>query len=321
MIRKATISDINDIMGIIDEARETMRANGNTTQWPVGYPSVETIKNDVATGTGYVMTEGNAAVAYFAFKPSPDPTYLKIYGGEWTDVTSPYYVIHRIACRQSTHGVFSKVMDYCFSRTNNIRIDTHRDNTIMQHLLKKHGFAYCGIIHLLNGEERLAYQKKTCDIRTATIDDLDEISALEAECFPAEEAASRASFEWRLRTYPSHFFVLLKDGKIVSFVNGPVTAQLDLVDEMYDSAEYSSEDADWQMIFGVVTHPDFQHQGWASLLMKNFVEHARNEGRKGVVLTCKTEKIAFYERFGFKDEGLSASVHGGVAWNQMRLTF
>jgi hypothetical protein len=49
-------------------------------------------------------------------------------------------------------------MDYCFSQDPNIRIDTHRDNKIMRHLVEKHGFAYCGIIYLDNGDERLAYQ-------------------------------------------------------------------------------------------------------------------------------------------------------------------
>ena len=40
-----------------------------------------------------------------------------------------------------------------------IRIDTYRDNQIMQHVIKKYGFGYCGIIFLANGDERLAYQK------------------------------------------------------------------------------------------------------------------------------------------------------------------
>jgi ribosomal protein S18 acetylase RimI-like enzyme len=158
-------------------------------------------------------------------------------------------------------------------------------------------------------------------IRTATINDLEEITELEAKCFPIEEAASHESFEWRLQTYPNHFWLLVKDGKIVSFINGPITKEADLTDEMYDSAAYHKEDGDWQMIFGVVTHPDYQHRGLASRLMERFIAHAKAEGRKGVVLTCKLEKIPFYERFGFKDEGLSASNHGGVPWNQMRLTF
>lgn len=160
MIRKATLDDIHVVMAVIDEARETMVETGNTTQWPKGYPAMSTIENDITTGTGYVIEDAEATVAYFAFKPSPDPTYQTIYDGKWTDTDSPYFVIHRIACRRGTHGVFRKVLDYCFTQTDNIRIDTHRNNAIMQHLLAKHGFAYCGIIHLLNGEERLAYQKK-----------------------------------------------------------------------------------------------------------------------------------------------------------------
>ena len=57
------------------------------------------------------------------------------------------------------HGIFSSIMNFCLSHDTNIRIDTHRDNKIMQHNILKHGFTYCGIIYLLSGDERLAYQK------------------------------------------------------------------------------------------------------------------------------------------------------------------
>lgn len=158
-------------------------------------------------------------------------------------------------------------------------------------------------------------------IRKATLSDLEAITALEAICFPEAEAASRDSFEWRLQTYPEHFIVMEQDGKIISFINGPVTKEKDLVDEMYDSPDYSDEKGDWQMIFGLVTHPDYQRQGNASRLMRVFIEEARHQGRKGVVLTCKEHKIAFYSSFGYKDEGVSSSTHGGVPWHQMRITF
>jgi len=70
-----------------------------------------------------------------------------------------YHVVHRIASLPDAHGIFSSIMDFCFAHDNNIRIDTHRDNAIMQHNIEKHGFTYCGIIYLANGDERLAYQK------------------------------------------------------------------------------------------------------------------------------------------------------------------
>ncbi len=159
MIRNATIEDLPVIQSILDEARETMIECGNTTQWPKGYPAQSVLETDIETQTGYIIEEEGVPVAYFAFKPSPDPTYNIIYEGAWLDTDSPYYVIHRVACRRTVHGVFKKVLDFCSDRTNNIRIDTHRNNTIMQHLVAKHGFTYCGIIHLLNGDERLAYQR------------------------------------------------------------------------------------------------------------------------------------------------------------------
>ena len=31
--------------------------------------------------------------------------------------------------------------------------------SIMQHVIEKHGFTYCGIIHIASGDERLAYQR------------------------------------------------------------------------------------------------------------------------------------------------------------------
>lgn len=158
-------------------------------------------------------------------------------------------------------------------------------------------------------------------IRKATISDLDAITALEAICFPETEAASRSSFQWRLQTYPEHFLVMETDGRIVSMVNGPVTREKDLLDEMYDSPAYSNEQGDWQMIFGLATHPDFQRQGLAGIIMKEFIDQARKQCRKGIVLTCKEHKIAFYSSFGYNDEGISSSTHGGVPWHQMRLTF
>ena len=136
-----------------------MRSSGNPNQWKPGYPTEEMIRKDIAGEHGQVMEEDNRLVAYFAFIPSPEPTYAVIEGGSWLDDCLPYHVIHRIASFPDVHGVFRSIMDWCFARETNIRIDTHRDNIIMQHCLLSYGFRYCGIIHLLNGDERLAYQK------------------------------------------------------------------------------------------------------------------------------------------------------------------
>ncbi|MCR5795765.1 MAG: GNAT family N-acetyltransferase [Solobacterium sp.] len=156
-------------------------------------------------------------------------------------------------------------------------------------------------------------------IRTARDTDLFELAAIEAECFPPGKAASLETIEKRLKFYPRHFLLLIEDGKIVSFINGFVTDQEDLTDEMYSSPRMHRESGRWQMVFGVDTLPAYRRKGYASILMRQFISEARRQGRTGLVLTCLEEKIHFYERFGFEDEGISSSEHGGVSWHQMRL--
>ena len=157
-IRLATAADIDGIMAAIDAAKGIMRSIGNHKQWADGYPSEEAIFLDIDRDGGYVIEENGRIEAYFAFLPSPEPTYGYI-EGEWLDNEKPYHVIHRIASYPESHGIFSDIMEYCFSHDPNIRIDTHRDNSIMIHNILKHGFTYCGIIWLASGDERLAYQR------------------------------------------------------------------------------------------------------------------------------------------------------------------
>ena len=164
IIRKAKPSDMAEIMQIMEAAKTIMRQSGNMSQWGEGYPSEAIITADMEKEGGFVIEERlqegeSKLIGYFAFLPSPEPTYSQIFEGEWIDDTLPYHVIHRIASYPDHRGIFGDMLEFCFALDGNIRIDTHRDNTIMQHNLEKHGFTYCGIIYLTSGDERLAYQR------------------------------------------------------------------------------------------------------------------------------------------------------------------
>ncbi|MDY3906265.1 MAG: GNAT family N-acetyltransferase [Lawsonibacter sp.] len=158
-------------------------------------------------------------------------------------------------------------------------------------------------------------------IRTATLADLEALAQVEAACFPPAEAATREEFRARLAVYPDHFWLLYDRGRLVSFVNGMVTDEADLRDEMYQDASLHREDGAWQMIFGVNTIPEARRQGYAMELLRRVVHDARAQGREGLVLTCKAALLDYYARLGFVSEGVSRSVHGGAVWYQMRLRF
>ena len=160
------------------------------------------------------------------------------------------------------------------------------------------------------------------NIRTASMADLAAVAAVEGACFPAAEAATEKDFAARLAVYPNHFWLLEEDdGTLVSFVNGLVTDEPLLRDEMYADASLHNEHGAWQMVFGVNTLPQYRRQGLAGQVLERVIADARAQGRKGCVLTCKDKLIHYYEKFGFQNEGVSASTHGGVVWYDMRLTF
>lgn len=159
-------------------------------------------------------------------------------------------------------------------------------------------------------------------ITCGTIKDLDSIAGLEAICFPAAEAASPEAFRGRLLVYPRHFWLLRSEsGRLLSCVNGMATGQKDLTDNLFADPALHDPAGAWQMIFGVTTLPEYRHQGLAGRLLRQAIMDAKLQGRRGLVLTCKAEKLNWYGSFGFRNEGLSVSGHGGAEWYQMRIIF
>lgn len=158
MIKHATTEDLPIIMHLIEEGRKKMIAQGNTRQWTKGHPTQEQVLEDISRGYSYLIMENYEAVCTFALVAGPDETYAKIYDGSWPN-DDPYYVIHRVASSPSARGMMRQILDYAFTKASTIRIDTHEDNHTMRCLLEKNGFTYCGIIHLANGDPRLAFAK------------------------------------------------------------------------------------------------------------------------------------------------------------------
>ncbi len=160
-----------------------------------------------------------------------------------------------------------------------------------------------------------------CIVRQAELKDISSIAQIEAACFPREEAASLETFEKRFSVFPDSFFVIECEGRVVGHINGAIYSAPELPDALYSNPKLHDPNGDYQTVFGLAVDPKYQRKGYATLLMKHFIDVSRKNGRKGIVLTCKDNLIQFYESFGFVHQGVSKSSHGGARWNDMLLLF
>lgn len=158
-------------------------------------------------------------------------------------------------------------------------------------------------------------------IRQASVEDSDAVGYVEASCFPEAEAAGKESLEQRIRSFPESFFVAAIDGEIIGLINGCVTNETVIVDELYENTALHLLDGDYQTIFGIDVMPDYRKQGIGAQLMNHMIEASRAAGRKGVILACKKELVRYYEKFGYVNKGKSKSTHGGAEWYDMILSF
>lgn len=159
------------------------------------------------------------------------------------------------------------------------------------------------------------------NIRLATKEDLNEIIKIESICFPEAEAAKESDFQKRFDAFKENFIIAEDNGKIIGFINGCTTDLPKLPDELYHNVQLHKKHGDYQTIFGLNVLPDYRRNGVAAQLMNYFIELSKERGKKGMVLTCKNHLIHYYEKFGFKHQGVSASEHGGAIWNDMVLIF
>lgn len=157
MIRKALSEDMPVILKIYEQARRFMAEHGNPRQWGNSSPAQNVLEEDIRKERLYLCERDEKICGVFAFPVGEDPTYAKIEGGGWK-LNTPYGTIHRMAGNGQETGVFAECLVWCREQIGHIRIDTHEDNRIMQHLIEKHGFVRCGIIHVADGSPRIAYE-------------------------------------------------------------------------------------------------------------------------------------------------------------------
>ncbi|MGX8693620.1 MAG: hypothetical protein ACSW71_01810 [Methanobrevibacter sp.] len=154
-VKKAALDDLDVIMSIYLIAQDFMIKSGNP-QWGHSYPTEELIQEDIENEVCHLICDDEGIHGVFALFDGIEHTYQYIEDGQWLN-DEPYVTVHRIASDGKVHGIFKCAINYCKGISDNIRIDTHKSNLIMQKQIEKNGFQKCGTIYVRKSP-RIAYQ-------------------------------------------------------------------------------------------------------------------------------------------------------------------
>lgn len=163
-LRKSRKDDLKYIIEIINEAKEFLKES-KIDQWQQGYPNEEVILKDIENQHSYVLEDDNKIIGTVALSFDGEETYDLIYDGKWIS-NNEYAVIHRIAASKKCNikgigtEIIKNIEKICIDKgIENIKIDTHEKNLVMQKLLEKNNFKYCGVIYLEDKAKRIAFEK------------------------------------------------------------------------------------------------------------------------------------------------------------------
>lgn len=160
-IRHTRQQDLPRLLEIYAYAREQMKLTGNPTQWGDSRPAKEKVEEDIRLQRSYVLEDEQGCLhGVFAFIIGEDPTYAVIQDGAWL-ANGTYGTIHRLAAGDRGSHLMEQAVAFCAPQVPSLRIDTHRDNRIMQKLIVRTGFTYCGVIITDDGTPRLAFERLT----------------------------------------------------------------------------------------------------------------------------------------------------------------
>ncbi|MGC4011770.1 MAG: GNAT family N-acetyltransferase [Pseudomonas sp.] len=153
--------------------------------------------------------------------------------------------------------------------------------------------------------------------RTATPANTDRCFEIETTAYEGDEAATREKIATRIAQYPEGFLIMELDGEIIGFINSGCAFEVVMSDEAFKELVGHDAAAPNVVIMSVVIDPAQQGKGYASLLMRTFIERMTGLGKRTIHLMCKDRHVPLYERMGYCYVKPSASDHGGMAWHEM----
>ena len=142
-------------------------------------------------------------------------------------------------------------------------------------------------------------------IREAQQSDINQICLIQESISNSLEIMNREIIEERIRNHAGTFLLASLDDQGIACITAttpPIPSLRQWMLEIRDE-EFINESA--IILEDLAVHPDYQGQGFGTLLLAALKEVTRQQDRPGIYLLCEDELLAYFEMNGFLDRGLA----------------
>ena len=141
-------------------------------------------------------------------------------------------------------------------------------------------------------------------IREAQQSDINQICLIQESIPNTLEILNREIIEERIRKHAGTFLLASLDDQEIAYIAAatlPIPSLRQWILEIGDE-EFISENS--IILEDLAVDPDFQGQGFGTLLLAALKEVTRQQDRPGIYLLCEDELLAYFEMNGFVEQGI-----------------
>ncbi|KXS10445.1 acyl-CoA N-acyltransferase [Gonapodya prolifera JEL478] len=149
-------------------------------------------------------------------------------------------------------------------------------------------------------------------------------AVLEEKGYPADEAASPETLQFRFKSAPDLFMAAFEGSEMIGFIVATRTPTVELTHSSLTSHDPMGETA---AVHSVCVGESWRRRGIALELLAAFAENCRSINQhsasgskiKRISLIAKQNLVPLYEKAGFILHGKSDVVHGQDPWYELRM--
>jgi len=155
-------------------------------------------------------------------------------------------------------------------------------------------------------------------IREAQQSDIDQICLIQESISSSLEIMNKEIIEERIRNHAGTFLLASLDDQGIAYITATILPFPSLRKWMLEigSEEFINENS--ILLEDLAVHPDYQGQGFGTLLLAALKEVTRQQDRPGIYLLCEDELLVYFEMNGFVEQGIVDGERGSEVALLMR---